>query len=193
MAPDLYIIAGPNGAGKTTFARRFLPAFADCRNFVNADLIAQGVSPFWPEAAAFRAGRLMLQEIARLEKREESFGFESTLSGKAHLHLIRRLKQRGYVVHLFFLWVPAVEVAVYRVQGRVTAGGHDIPEAVIRRRFDRSVRNFFHFCRSLADTWILFDNSAEAPVIIALRSNHAVRIMLKELYDRLSSKYGAAG
>src|SRR5258705_10316296 len=99
MSPNVYIIAGPNGAGKTTFAREFLPNYADCRNFINADLIAQGVSPFSPEAAAFRAGRLMLEEIDLHTKRRESFGFETTLSGRSYLGLIRDLKRRAYQVH----------------------------------------------------------------------------------------------
>jgi predicted ABC-type ATPase len=101
MSSRVYIIAGPNGAGKTTFAREFLPNYADCKNFINADLIAQGVSPFSPEAAAFRAGRLMLEEIDLYAKRGESFGFETTLSGRSYLSLIRGLKRRGYEVHFF--------------------------------------------------------------------------------------------
>lgn len=116
MSPSVYIIAGPNGAGKTTFAREFLPNYADCKNFINADLIAQGVSPFSPEAAAFRAGRLMLEEIDLYANRGESFGFETTLSGRSHLRLIRNLKKRGYELHIFFLWVPTVDLALTRVR-----------------------------------------------------------------------------
>jgi predicted ABC-type ATPase len=103
MSPSAYIIAGPNGAGKTTFPREFLPNYADCRNFVNADLIAQGMSPFAPEAAVFRAGRLMLEEIGSLAKRGADFGFETTLSGRSHLKLIGQLKKRGYAIHFFYL------------------------------------------------------------------------------------------
>ncbi len=134
MNPDLYIIAGPNGAGKTTFAREFLPRYADCENFINADLIAQGVAPFSPETAAFRAGRLMLQEINLHVRRGDDFGFETTLSGRSYLSLIRRLKQRGYKVHFFFLMVPTVDLAVTRVRRRVLQGGHDVPEPIVRRR-----------------------------------------------------------
>jgi predicted ABC-type ATPase len=119
MGPSVYIIGGPNGAGKTTFAREFLPNYADCKNFINADLIAQGVSPFSPEAAAFRAGRLMLEEIDLHAKRGESFGFETTLSGRSYLNLIRRLKRWGYEVHFFYLWVSNVELALSRIRGRV--------------------------------------------------------------------------
>ena len=187
MSPSVYIIAGPNGAGKTTFAREFLPTYAKCSNFVNADLIAEGVSPFSPEAAAFRAGRLMIDEIELLAKRGADFGFETTLSGRTHLSLISDLKQRGYVVHLFFLWVPTVELALSRVKGRVMKGGHDVPAAVVRRRFRRSITNFFRHYRALADTWILFDNSAATPDIIAFEKDRKLRIIRKQLYDRLLS------
>ena len=149
MSPDLYIIAGPNGAGKTTFAREFLPNYAECKNFINADLIAQGVAPFSPEAVAFRAGRLMLEEINHYVKRGEDFGFETTLSGRSYLGLIRRLKKLGYRVHFFFLVVPTVDLALTRVRGRVMEGGHDIPESVVRRRFGRSLQNFFADYRQL--------------------------------------------
>jgi predicted ABC-type ATPase len=186
---NVYIIAGPNGAGKTTFAREFLPAYADCRNFVNADLIAEGVSPFSPEAAAFRAGRLMLGEIELLAARSVDLGFETTLSGRTHLNLIRDLKKRRYAAHLFFLWVPTVELALSRVRGRVMKGGHDVPAVVVRRRFERSMRNFFQHYRVLADSWILFDNSGAAPDIIALEKRGKLRIMRKELYRDLISRY----
>lgn len=106
MSQNVYVIAGPNGAGKTTFAREFLPNYADCKIFINADLIAQGVSPFAAGEIAFRAGRLMLEEIELYAKRGESFGFETTLSGRSYLRMIGHLKRRGYEVHFFFLWVP---------------------------------------------------------------------------------------
>jgi predicted ABC-type ATPase len=112
---ELYIIAGPNGVGKTTFASTFLPKYADCKNFVNADLIAQGISPFSPEAAAVRAGRLMLSEIRFFAQRRATFAFETTLSGRSYLRLIRQLKKQGYEVHFFFLWVKSVDVALSRV------------------------------------------------------------------------------
>lgn len=190
--PSVYIIAGPNGAGKTTFAREFLPNYADCRNFVNADLIAQGVSPFSPEAAAFRAGRLMLEEINLLMRRGVDFGFETTLSGRSHLNLIRRLKQRGYATHFFYLWVPSVDLALSRIRERVSRGGHDVPEAVVRRRFDRSVRNFLIQYRSLADSWILYDNSAATPKIVASERQNEIRIIETEQYNGLVTRYGRA-
>ena len=122
MSRNVYIIAGPNGAGKTTFAREFLPRYAECRNFVNADLIAEGVSPFSPESAAIRAGRLMLDEIRRYAEKDASFGFETTLSGRTCFTLMRSLKRKGYRAHLFFLWLPDAELALSRVKGQGITG-----------------------------------------------------------------------
>lgn len=189
MSPSVYIIAGPNGAGKTTFAREFFPNYADCRNFINADLIARGVSPFLPEAVAFRAGRLMLEEIELHARRGESFGFETTLSGRSYLSLIRRLKKRRYEVHFFFLWVPTVYLALMRVRARVLEGGHDVPEAVVRRRFDRSIRNFLQHYRPLGDSWMLFDNAAATPAVIAFEKQGSLRIMNRETYESLIARY----
>jgi predicted ABC-type ATPase len=189
LSPILYIIAGPNGAGKTTFAREFLPNYAECKNFINADLIAQGVAPFSPEAAAFRAGRLMLEEIDLHAKRSESFGFETMLSGRSYLSLIRDLKKRGYKVHLFFLWIPTVALALRRVRARVLEGGHDVPEDVVRRRFDRSIRNFLVCYRPLGDSWMLFDNSGATPAILAFEKQGSLRIMNRQLYDMLIARY----
>jgi len=126
---DLYIIAGPNGAGKTTFAREFLPNYADCKNFVNADLIAQGMAPFSPETAALRAGRTMLGEIQSFAQGGVSFAFETTLSGRTYLPLLRRLKVQGYEIHFFFLWLKSVDLALSRVRERVSRGGHDVPRS----------------------------------------------------------------
>lgn len=187
---ELYIIAGPNGVGKTTFARKFLPKYANCTNFVNADLIAQGMSPFSPEAAAIRAGRLVLREIEFFSQRQVSFGFETTLSGRSYLRLVQRLRKRGYKVHLFFLFVEAVDVTLSRIKERVLKGGHDVPEAVVRRRFDRSIRNFFREYQPLVDSWYLFDNTDTNPVLIAFRKRKRVRIMNRGMYDTLISRYG---
>ncbi len=130
---DLYLIAGPNGVGKTTFATKFLPEYADCTNFVNADLIAKGISPFSPEAASIRAGRVMLDEIHSFAHRRVSFAFETTLSGRSYVRMVRQLRRVGYRVHIFYLWVKNPDVAVSRIQDRVLKGGHDVPEAVVRR------------------------------------------------------------
>lgn len=187
---ELYVIAGPNGAGKTTFAREFLPNYADCRNFVNADLIAQGMAPFAPETAALRAGRLMLGEIRAFAKKGVSFGFETTLSGRSYVPLFRQLKARGYKIHVFFLWLKSVDLAISRVRDRVSRGGHDIPEPVIRRRFDRSTRNFLKYYRQVADAWMLFDNSGKAPRVIALEGSGNLRIINKTTYAALVEHYG---
>ncbi len=188
---ELYIIAGPNGVGKTTFAREFLPDYAECKNFVNADLIAQGMAPFSPETAAFRAGRTMLNEVQSFAKQRVPFAFETTLSGRSYMGLLRRLKAQGYEVHLFFLWVKSVDLALSRVRERVLRGGHDVPEPVIRRRFDRSIRNFLLHYRQLADVWTLFDNSGNSPTVVAFENKPGLRIIDTELYGELVERYGS--
>jgi predicted ABC-type ATPase len=190
MNPKIYVIAGPNGAGKTTFAREFLPRYADCKKFINADLIAQGISPFSPETMAFRAGRLMLEEIEAYAKRRETFGFETTLSGSGHIALLERLKKSGYEVHFFYLWVRTVSLALDRVRSRVLQGGHDVPEDVVRRRFDRSIRNFLLRYRLLADSWMLFDNKSSTPTIVAFQEEGTTHIINQVLYERLLARYG---
>jgi len=187
---ELYIIAGPNGAGKTTFAREFLPNYADCQNFVNADFIAQGMAPFSPETAALRAGRTMLGEIRSFALSGVSFAFETTLSGRSYLPLLRRLKVQGYEIHFFFLWLKSVDLALSRVRERVSRGGHDVPEAVVRRRFDRYMHNFLVHYRQLADVWTLFDNSGQIPKVVALERDKRVRIIKKGVYAALVNRYG---
>ena len=163
----IIIIAGPNGAGKTTFARQFLPKEADCPIFVNADLIAAGLAPFSPETAAIRAGRLMLEEIDNHVHRGESFAFETTLSGLMYARLIPKWRGLGYRVRLIYLSLPNAEMAVTRVAERVVQGGHFIPEAVIRRRFDAGLNNFNLKYKLLVNAWSLYDNSQPQPVLIA--------------------------
>ncbi len=162
----IIIIAGPNGAGKTTFAREFLPQEAECLFFVNADLIAGGLSPFAPEAVEIRAGRLMLKEIASHVRRRESFAFETTLSGRRYAALIPEWQQSGYEVVLVFLWPPKVELAIERVRERVRQGGHDISDPVIRRRYEAGWRNFNLVYRRIVDHWFLYDNSGRIPVML---------------------------
>lgn len=132
--PKLYIIAGPNGAGKTTFVLRFLPFYADCINFVNADLIASGLSPFSPEIAAIKAGKLMLDEIDNFRQQRADFAFETTLSGRTYVSLLQNMRSEGYEVHIYFLWLRSTDLALERVAERVAAGGHDVPSATVRRR-----------------------------------------------------------
>lgn len=167
----IVIIAGPNGAGKTTFAREFLPREADCPDFINVDLIAAGLSPFDPDRAALRAGKLMLQEIHRRVNAGESFAFETTLSGRNYARLIPRWRTAGYHVKLIFLSLPTADLAVARVAARAAQGGHDVPEEVVRRRFDAGLRNFERFYRKLVDRWVLYDNSELTPRRIAAGDN----------------------
>ncbi len=134
--------------------------------FLNADLIAAGLSPFVPEAAAMKAGRLMLQEIKACSIARESFAFETTLSGLGYVQHIRKWQQEGYHVSLFFLSLPSVNMAVDRVALRVQQGGHDIPEAVIRRRFEAGIYNFRHHYCQVVDAWALYDNSGDFPKLL---------------------------
>lgn len=166
MTIKCYILAGPNGAGKTTFANEFLPIEAECLNFINADLIAQGLSPFQPSKMAIEAGRLMIKQINDCAKKNESFAFEATLSGKGYCKKIKEWKNQGYEIIIYFLKLPSVEFAIERVKLRVAKGGHNVPEKDIRRRFERSWDNFNTLYKPLADSWVIFDTSGYIPVII---------------------------
>lgn len=163
----IVIIAGPNGAGKTTFAREFLPNEGNCPTFINADLIAAGISPFAPESVSIRAGRLMLDEIDDRVRNRKSFAFETTLSGRSYLHKIRQWQELGYHVKLLFLSLPNADVAIARVAARVSQGGHNIPENIIRRRFDTGLKNFDTMYKQQVDAWMLYDNSESKPRILA--------------------------
>lgn len=171
MNKKIIIIAGPNGAGKTTFARSFLPQEAQCPRFINADLIAAGLSPFAPEAAAIKAGRLMLEEVAACVGRGESFAFETTLSGLGYLRHIDQWRVQGYRVKLYFLTLPSAQTAIARVAERVSQGGHDIPEPVIRRRFAAGRRNFDQYYKTNVDAWALYDNAGTMPVLLEWGEN----------------------
>ena len=186
MNSSLYIVAGPNGAGKTTFAREFLPNYVKCLEFVNADLIASGLSPFLPEHAAIKAGRLMLEQIHYLADRGTDFGFETTLSGKGYVRLIKDLKSRGYRIYLYFLWVDNVDIALERVADRVRRGGHNVPEKIVRRRFNRGLPNLFNLYRPLLDLWAIFDNSTDHPVMIACEEDGDLEIIDSVLFSKLS-------
>jgi len=184
--PNLYIIAGPNGAGKTTFAREYLPNMVRCLEFINADLIAGGLSPFAPERAAIQAGRIMMEQIRSLSAHRRDFGFETTLSGKAYIKLFLDLKKKGYRIHLFFLWLANANLAIERIAARVRLGGHHIPDSVVRRRFDKGLPNFFHLYKPLLNSWALFDNSGNTPRLIAFEEAEKLQILDPDLFDRLS-------
>ncbi len=185
---NVYVVAGPNGSGKTTFAREFLPNYAKCPNFVNADLIAQGLSPFAPRSAAIKAGRLVLSRIHEFSKSGADFGFETTLSGKTHLRLFRRLEEEGYGVHIFFLWVPCSELSLLRVKNRVADGGHNVPAVDVTRRFGRSIDNFFNVYQPFTHSWMLFDNSGVTPVLAAKGANGSVIIENDGIYSGITGK-----
>ncbi len=181
--PHLYVIAGPNGSGKTTFVRRFLPYYANCINFVNADLIAAGLSPFSPDVAAIQAGKIMLDQIQEHIKANHDFAIETTLAGRSYVRLLKELKKRGYKIHLFYLWLHNPDLALKRIAERVRMGGHDVPSDVVRRRFARSIYNLFHLYRPLLDSWILFDNSADLPRPIASEENGNLTVADDKLFS----------
>ncbi len=183
--PTVYVIAGPNGAGKTMFASRFLPDFVDCREFVNADLIAAGLSPFAPETQNVRAGRLLLSRIKELAQASDDFGFETTLAGRSYVRLLKEMKQGGYRIVLFFLWLPSADLAVARVANRVRQGGHNIPEPVIRRRFDAGLRNLFTWYQPLADAWWLYDASQLPPSRISKEEDGELTVFQTDLYQHI--------
>lgn len=185
---NAYLVAGPNGSGKTTFAVKFLPEYVKCPNFVNADLIAQGLSPFAPGAAAITAGRLVLEQIHQFANKRVDFAFETTLSGRSYVNLLRSLKKDGYRIHIFFLWIPDVDLALSRIKGRVAQGGHDIPVQDVRRRFNRSIANFFRLYQSLADSWMLFDNAGAVPILIAEGKNGKLKIIDESLYNTIARR-----
>lgn len=182
---NVYIIAGPNGSGKTTFANEFLPEYAKCPNFVNADLIAQGLSPFSPRAAAIKAGRLVLEQIRSLAGKNVDFAFETTLSGKSYARLLTILKDKGYAINLFFLWIPNVEFALGRIKDRVAGGGHDVPAVDVKRRFNRGIYNFFKYYKPLSDTWLLFNNADAIPRLIAKEKDGKTDVIDKEMYEKI--------
>ena len=141
--PDIFVIGGPNGAGKTTVAMKLLPEGFHIRDFVNADSIAAGLSPFQPESVALEAGRIMLNRIRALTEAKQDFAFETTLAVRNFAPFLDQCRSDGYRIDLLSVWLPSVDLALRRVQGRVARGGHDVPQGVIRRRYDRGLSNFF--------------------------------------------------
>lgn len=172
--PSILIIAGPNGAGKTTFAREYLPNEAGCPRFVNADLIAEGLSPFTPALAEVRAGRLMIEEIDRLVAKGADFAFETTLAGILWARKIPAWRQAGYAIEIIFLRLPDADMAVRRVAARVRQGGHAVPEETIRRRFAKGLHNFHTRYAPLADAWSLYDNAVRPPRLLEKGGAHAI-------------------
>ncbi|HQW69656.1 MAG TPA: zeta toxin family protein [Flavobacterium sp.] len=185
---NIYIIAGCNGAGKTTASFTILPEILDCKEFVNADEIAKGLSPFQPEKVAFEAGRIMLERIETLLKSSENFAFETTLSTKTYKQKLIQAKANGFKVKLLFFWLPTIEMAINRVAIRVSEGGHNIPSDVIERRYSRGIENLFKIYIPLCDDWAVFDNSDETPELIAEGVNSETIIEKDESWNLLKSK-----
>ena len=186
----IIIIAGPNGAGKTTFAEEFLPNEASCPEFVNADLIAAGLSPFQADKVAFAAGRVMLERIRELVAVGENFAFETTLATRSYLRMIPLWQFAGYRVKLNFLKLPTPEFAARRVEQRVRLGGHSIPGYIIRRRFERGWRNLQNDYLGLVDEWAIYDATAAPPVLIETGENRTPRAVMEKLNPYLAPSKG---
>ena len=165
--PNIYVIAGCNGAGKTTASFTILPEMLDCKEFVNADEIAKGLSPFQPESVSFHAGRIMIERIDELLNSGVDFGFETTLTTLSYLNTIKLAKQKGYTINLLYFWLNDVNLAIERVKTRVSEGGHNIPEETIRRRYSRGIYNLTNKFTNLCDYWIVINNSSRPFTFVA--------------------------
>jgi len=178
--PNLIVIAGPNGAGKSTVAPALLQEIFRVNEFVNADAIAQGLSAFAPERVAFQAGRIMLERLQQLANQQVNFAFETTLASRTFAPWIANLQQTGYLFNLIFLWLPSAEIAIARVQQRVTQGGHNVPEETIQRRYNSGIQNFFHLYQLLADNWRFYDNSNPAEIRLIASGRGIVEEVVSE-------------
>ena len=185
--PVCTIIAGPNGAGKTTFALKYLFEVAHCRRFINADLIASGLSPLSPEAGQIAAGRLFIKEIREAIERRESFSFETTLSGRTNSKRMKLLQENGWRVELIYLYLPDVEMSIARVAERVRHGGHDIPRQSILRRYPRSLQNLLEIYASICDSTICLENSSEIPKLVFSQTSDGRIIEDASIYRNMLS------
>lgn len=190
MKKNLYIIAGCNGAGKTTASFTILPEILDCKEFVNADEIAKGLSPFQPEKVSFEAGRIMINWVNELLLLNENFAFETTLATKSYKSKVINAQKNNYTVTLLFFWLQNVDLAIERVKTRVSEGGHNIETEVIRRRYKNGIKNLFKIYLSIADEVMIFDNSFGKPELIAEKVlNSEVTILNKIKFDKLKKQY----
>ena len=187
--PNLYIISGCNGAGKTTASFTVLPELLNCHEFVNADIIAAGLSPFNPESVALEAGRLMLQRINTLLETGVDFAFETTLATRSYVSFIKKAKDRGYTVTLLYLWLDSPELAINRVAKRVSRGGHNIPNDVVIRRYYRGISNLMKLYIPISDNWLLVHNSDLAPDIIARSSDILGKTIINnDIWNKIESQ-----
>jgi predicted ABC-type ATPase len=189
--PKVVVIAGPNGAGKSTTAPAVLRNALKVPEFVNADTIAAGLSAFSPEKVAIAAGRLMLDRVHELAREHRDFAFETTLASRSFAPWLKQLQTDGYTFHLVYLWLPTVELAVARVAERVRRGGHAVPESTVRRRYDRSLANFFTIYSRFADSWVMLDNSIRRrPRVVAKRSiGRPIRALDADGWSALRTRY----
>jgi len=187
---NLYIISGCNGAGKTTASFTILPEILDCKEFVNADEIARGLSPFQPEKVAFESGRIMLNRLIELIGENENFAFETTLASKTFKDYITKAQNQGYETTLIFFWLNNVELAIDRVKIRVSEGGHNIPEDVIIRRYNRGLYNFFKIYKDIVNNWMFIDNSERPYKQIAQSNNGNIEVFNKNIWQKIESTYG---
>jgi len=189
--PNAVIVAGPNGSGKSTAAPALLRDYLGITEFVNADVIAQGLSGFGSENVAMQAGRIMLDRLKELAGRKADFAFETTLASRSFASWLVELKQAGYQAHLLFLWLPSAEMAIARVASRVQRGGHHIPDDVVSRRYDAGLKNFFHLYLPIVDSWRLFDNSGSDgyELIAQEASGESLHIKNPGIWHTLLEKY----
>ena len=184
--PRLFIISGCNGAGKTTASYSLLPEMLDCSEFVNSDEFAKSLSPFHPENASIQASRYMLLKIRYLLKKRSDFAVETTLATRTLLKTVRMAQAAGYSVTLLYFWLNSPELAIERVKARVEAGGHNIPEETVKRRYHVGIDYFFHYYSPISDRWILADNS-QAPfrVVAEGSKGDVVNIRDEETYRKI--------
>ena len=188
--PNLYIIAGPNGAGKTTASFTLLPDVLHCPNFVNADEIARGLSPFAPEAVPIQAGRIMLQRIDELLPQKVDFAIETTLSTRSYVQLVHRAQALGYKVHLIFFFLENAEQAIARVAQRVSNGGHGIPEEDIRRRFKRGIYNLINLYMPICDNVLVYNNIKTPAQLVARKKDQKgnIDVIEPKMWNHLIQK-----
>ncbi len=188
MEKNLYIISGCNGAGKTTASITVLPEILHCREFVNADEIAKGLSPFNPESVAFEAGRIMLQRIDDLINREASFSIETTLATRSYINLVRKAHSKGYQVRLVYFWLETPELAVHRVAERVREGGHNIPTDIIYRRYKNGISNLFNIFMDEVDLWMIYDNSRTPRTFVAMGGkDYEIMVNTYETFNKIKA------
>ncbi len=188
--PTIYVIAGPNGVGKTTFADMYLPNFIRELEFVNANLIAKGLSPYDPDSVAMEAGRVAIERIRQLISGWRSFTWETTMSGRSAAVWLRKAKSQGYTIKCYFLWVRDVVTTIHRIQHRVVQGGHNIEPEVSRRRFHKTLQNFFQIYRPVFDSWRMFENDGASPRLIALEKAGRLAIRDAKQFEKLAAEAG---